>query len=144
SAIIREEPESVARVNPRAPAPYRWIVDRCLAKDPDDRYASTRDLARDLKSVREHVSEVTSSAAGGTRVAPMPRRRAVSWWRAAAALAIGLLGGVWMDRRMTKTQLPSFKQLTFRRGDIRSARFSPDGQTILFTAAWDGSPVEIY
>jgi Tol biopolymer transport system component len=145
SAIIREEPEPVARVNPRAPAPYRWIVDRCLAKDPEDRYASTRDLARDLKSVREHVSEVTSSASGSTAVSAAPaKRRTIAWWIAAAALALGLAGGLLLDRRMSKTQPPSFKQLTFRRGDIRSARFSPDGQTILFTAAWDGSPVEIY
>jgi serine/threonine protein kinase len=56
SAIIRDEPEPVARVNPRAPAPLRWIVERCLAKDPEERYASTRDLARDLRSIRDHLS----------------------------------------------------------------------------------------
>src|SRR5215471_2701059 len=61
SAIIREEPEPVARVNPRAPAPLRWIVERCLAKDPDERYASTRDLARDLRSIRDHLSEASVS-----------------------------------------------------------------------------------
>ena len=37
-----------AASNPEAPAPLRWIVERCLAKDPEERYASTRDLARDL------------------------------------------------------------------------------------------------
>src|SRR6266508_3872720 len=74
TAIIKEEPEPVERVNPRAPAPFRWIVERCLAKDPDERYASTRDLARDLKSVREHISEV--SVSGATAPVEAPRSRA--------------------------------------------------------------------
>jgi serine/threonine protein kinase/WD40 repeat protein len=144
SAIIRDEPEAVARVNPRAPAPYRWIVERCLAKDPEDRYASTRDLARDLKSVREHVSEVTSSASGATAVSPASRRRTVAWWLAAAALVLGLAGGVVLDRRISKTTPPSFQQLTFRRGTIGSARFAPDGQTIMYSASWDGKPMEVF
>src|SRR5712692_10608216 len=54
TAIIREEPE---RLDPSVPAPLRWLIERCLAKDPDARYASTKDLARDLKSVRDHLSE---------------------------------------------------------------------------------------
>ncbi len=144
SAIIREEPDPVARVNPRAPAPYRWIVDRCLAKDPEDRYASTRDLARDLKSVREHVSEVTSTASGATAVSATPRRRTVAWWIAAAAIVLGAAGGVLLDRRMTKTEPPSFTQLTFRRGTLGSARFAPDGQTIMYSASWDGRPMEVF
>jgi serine/threonine protein kinase len=54
-AIIREEPESLGQLAPKAPAPIRWIVERLLAKDPEERYASTKDLARDLKSVRDHL-----------------------------------------------------------------------------------------
>src|SRR5436309_4132181 len=60
-AIIREEPESIARVNARVPAPVRWIIERCLAKDPEERYASTRDLAQDLATVRDHLSETTAA-----------------------------------------------------------------------------------
>jgi serine/threonine protein kinase/Tol biopolymer transport system component len=144
SAIIREEPEPVSRVNPRAPAPYRWIVERCLAKDPEDRYISTRDLARDLKSVREHVSEVTSSASGATPVSAAPRRRVVAWWLAVATLVLGAVGGALLERRMTKTEPPSFTQLTFRRGNLGSARFGPDGQTILYSASWEGKPMEVF
>ncbi len=62
-AIIREEPEPLSQLAPRAPAPVRWIVERLLAKDPDERYASTRDLARDLKSVRDHLTETSVSGA---------------------------------------------------------------------------------
>ena len=41
-------------------------------------------------------------------------------------------------------QPPLYRQLTFRRGSIRSARFAPDGQTILYSAAWQGSPVDVF
>src|SRR5262249_50971153 len=44
TAILNEEPESIATINPQAPAPLRWIVERCHTKDPDGRYVSTRDL----------------------------------------------------------------------------------------------------
>ena len=72
AAIIRDEPEDAARLNPKAPAPLRWIIDRCLEKDPEDRFASTTDLARDLASLREHLSESTSAAEGLTRGARAP------------------------------------------------------------------------
>ena len=44
-AILNSEPEPIAQLNPEVPAPLRWIAERCLAKDPDHRYASTTDLA---------------------------------------------------------------------------------------------------
>ncbi len=66
-AIIREEPEPLSQLAPKAPAPVRWIVERCLAKDPEERYASSKDLARDLKSLRDHLSE--TSASGGLEAA---------------------------------------------------------------------------
>jgi predicted ATPase len=56
-AIIRDDPEPIVAVNARVPAPLGWIVERCLAKDPGERYASTRDLARDLAAVRERLLE---------------------------------------------------------------------------------------
>src|ERR1700730_969280 len=61
TAIIQDEPESIAAANPKIPAPVRWLVHRCLAKEPRSRYASTEDLARDLATIRDHISEATSS-----------------------------------------------------------------------------------
>ena len=58
SASIRDEPTPIEQLNRAVPAPVRWIVERCLAKQPADRYASTRDLARDLASARDHLSEL--------------------------------------------------------------------------------------
>jgi predicted ATPase len=57
AAILRDEPERLGSRMPQAPAPFIWIVERCLAKDPKDRYASTRDLARDLAAVRDRLAD---------------------------------------------------------------------------------------
>jgi predicted ATPase len=59
-AILRDDPEPVALLNPQAPAPLCWAIERCLAKNPADRYASTRELARDLAAIRERLSEAPS------------------------------------------------------------------------------------
>ena len=62
TAIIEDRPESLADLSPSFPAPARWIVERCLEKDPSDRYASTTDLARELHNIRERLPEVAGSA----------------------------------------------------------------------------------
>ncbi|MFZ1007273.1 MAG: protein kinase [Candidatus Sulfotelmatobacter sp.] len=59
AAILRDEPERLGSRMLQAPPPFLWIVERCLAKDPKDRYASTHDLARDLASVRDRLAEAS-------------------------------------------------------------------------------------
>ena len=59
AAIIRDEPEPIGMLNVRLPAPLCWTVERCLAKDPEQRYASTHDLARDLAAVRDRFLEAS-------------------------------------------------------------------------------------
>jgi predicted ATPase len=56
-AILREPVEPIATKNPEAPAPLCWAIERCLAKEPDKRYVSTRDLARELAAIRDRLSE---------------------------------------------------------------------------------------
>src|SRR6202045_2423364 len=56
-AILREAPEPITRQNRDAPAPLCWAIERCLAKEPDKRYVSTRDLARELAAMRDRFSE---------------------------------------------------------------------------------------
>jgi predicted ATPase/serine/threonine protein kinase len=60
AAILRDEPERLGAKTLQAPAPFIWIVERCLAKDPKQRYASTRDLARDLAAVRDRLADVAA------------------------------------------------------------------------------------
>ena len=76
AAIIEDQPESLATRAPGLPGPLRWVIERCLAKDPTERYASTLDLSRELRGLREHIGEVggsASSPAGPPR--PVTRRR---------------------------------------------------------------------
>ena len=79
SAILESEPTPLQELNPTFPATARWIVERCLAKRPENRYASTGDLAHDLRDVRDHFSEVTTgmrtSAIRKWVASPRVRRR---------------------------------------------------------------------
>jgi serine/threonine protein kinase/tetratricopeptide (TPR) repeat protein len=93
SAILRDEPEPLATVAPEAPEGLRWIVERCLAKEPEERYASTRDLARDLANLRDRSSQTTTSGAPGTppSAEALPSRSRFPASRALAALALAAL-----------------------------------------------------
>jgi eukaryotic-like serine/threonine-protein kinase len=94
SAILDAEPTPLDEVSPAFPATARWVVERCLAKSPADRYASTLDLARELRTIREHFTEATSGtkAVQAEAVArpPRPRLRAVR----VVVATLGLLAGV--------------------------------------------------
>jgi predicted ATPase len=57
-AIVQEEPKPINLLNPEVPAPLCWVVERCLAKDPENRYFSTRDLVRDLTAIRDRLSDL--------------------------------------------------------------------------------------
>jgi len=144
TAIIREEPPSLAELAPRTPLPVRWIVDRCLAKEPRERYASTEDLARELANVLHHLSEVRAAA---DTIAGRPAALERRWRLAAIAVAVcaaaGLVAG-WALLRRGAALPPEVHQLTFRHGRIRSARFAPDGRTAVYAASWEGQPSEAY
>ncbi len=147
TAIIREDTEPVAQLNASVPAPFRWIVERCLQKDPEERYASTRDLARDVRAVREHLSEahVSGVVSGATAAAAArPKRRWLSAVLVAAGLAAAFAAGAAVGRRFARTTPPSFQQITFGSGTIQAARFAPDGQTIVYSASWDGNPRKLF
>jgi hypothetical protein len=146
AAIIREEPESLATASPKIPAPIRWVIERCLAKNPGERYASTEDLARDLRGAEAHFSELASGASGPTVSArPASRVRAMTIALVLAAAALGALGA-WVAARRSSNPaaVPTFRRITFHRGNILHARFAPDGQTVLYGASREGSPTEIY
>jgi dipeptidyl aminopeptidase/acylaminoacyl peptidase len=146
SAILREEPEPVGSASPKTPAPLRWIIDRCLAKEPRERYASTEDLARDLAMLRDHLAEAAISVEMPS-APPAPRSRILPILAVPAFLAVlaaGLLAGNFLWRRSAAPSPPSFHRLTFRLGTVSVARFAPDGQTILYGAAWEGRAPEIF
>ena len=142
TAIIREDPEPLDSASPRTPAPLRWIIERCLEKSPDDRYASTKDLARDLKQLAHHLSD--SSA---IQAAPPPARTKSRWPLVAALvtmLALSVAGGYLLWHGGEAPAQPTFSRLTFNRGLIANARFTPEGQAVAFSAAWDGQPLRTF
>src|SRR5277367_1698299 len=56
-AILREQAEPIGVQNPEAPAPLCWAIERCLEKEPEKRYSSTRDLALELAAIRDRLAE---------------------------------------------------------------------------------------
>ena len=143
AAIIQDEPEAVAVLNPKVPAPLRWIIDRCLAKEARARYASTEDVARDLAGLRDHLSEASFSGEA-VAITPAPSRQRIIYALAIAAV-IALSAGVFTLGRLTgEKPTPTFQRLTFRRGAVGGAKFAPDGHTVLYKAIWEGNPIEVF
>ena len=78
-SIIEDSPEPLTTRNPGLPPPLRWVIERCLAKDPAERYASTLDLARELRGLREHLAEVGGSGSSpGATTTPIGRDERVA------------------------------------------------------------------
>jgi serine/threonine protein kinase len=143
TAIIREDPRPIASLAPGSPASLRWIVERCLSKEPKERYASTEDLAKDLQSLQIHLSEL-STPSGGVAATPAPRRRAgLAKALSAFLILFGVLaGGLLLGRRLSKSSPPFYHQVSYKSGSLASARFAPDGRTILYSAAWGSDPMQ--
>jgi hypothetical protein len=91
---------------------------------------------------QESSSKVAAATDALTKQQPVKRQFSPAL--VVAGIAAGLLAGVFAGKAIYKSkpvEPPTYRQLTFRRGSIRSARFAPDGQTILYSAAWQGNPV---
>ena len=140
AAIVREEPASLGSVRPDVPAPLRWLVERCLSKEPRARYASTEDLAHDLATLRDRLSEAAAPAAPAS---PPSRRGAmVAGWALRSAPSRRLLLSVVRGREgppasagidATITQLTNY-------GDREdSGTISPDGRQFAFVSGKGGS-----
>ena len=148
SAIIETEPEPLTASAPRVPTSLVRVIERCLAKDPEDRYGSTKDLARDLAAIRDEPSGTSISGVARPTARRTRLRRAAF---AAAALALAgltafafLAGRRDQARRDRESPAPRRTTLTSRRGFLTGARFAPDGQTIVYSASWDGKPSEVF
>ena len=142
TAIIREEPPPLVSAAPDSPIPLRWIAERCLAKDREERYAATKDLARDLARLRDGMSD--GSLSGVAVAAPVGKKASrLPLVLAAAGLAVGAAVAAFALRN-AHTGPPTYRPLTFHRGALGGARFAQDGKTILYAAAWEGKPAQIY
>jgi Tol biopolymer transport system component len=143
TAILSKEPPDLSTSNQDIHPGLERIVRHCLEKNPEERFESARDLAFDLES----LSNLSAPAGAVTAPFAAAKRRRVWPLVAGAVLGTALAVGVpayLAGRRAGEQPPPSFRQLTFRRGEILSAHFAPDGTTVVYSAAWDGKPVEIF
>jgi hypothetical protein len=141
SAILNEEPEPLASANPQSPAPLNWIVERCLAKEPEGRYVSSKDLARDLAMVRDHLSQTSNVI---TAVSARRSGRVAGLLAVATALSIGFAVYVWVSSNARNAREVTFRRMTFGRGVVAQAQFAPDGRTVVYDALWEGRPRELF
>jgi eukaryotic-like serine/threonine-protein kinase len=147
--ILEHQPPKVASLNPRVPARLGEIIDKTLEKDRDLRCQTAAELRGDLKRLKRDTESgrvATVSAPQSATAASKPASKKSA--RILPALGVLLLAAGFVLGRFTARTAPLippiYHQLTFRHGGIRVARFSPDGKTMIYSAAWEELPMEIY
>ena len=141
AAIVRDEPEPLQG---KIPAPLKWLVDRCLEKDPTQRYDSSRDLYQQLRTLRDHFSEAFTTAAVRRLCRPRLRCRAQAGakWRGfgmgvtvgLVALAAVLAGAFAWWLHPAGVQLSNYRYTPFR---SECVELLPYGR---LTARWQRTP----
>ncbi len=134
SAILKEDPPELSETNRNVSPALERILQHCLEKNPEQRFHSARDVAFDLDS----VSNQSGTASRLRAVADTKK----SYWKPAAGalmVLLALAGTYYAARNNAPALAPHFHQLTFQRGSIYGAKFAPDGQSILYSAAWNGA-----
>jgi Tol biopolymer transport system component len=135
AAVLTREPDWSA-IPPTVPPRVRELMERCLRKDP-------RDRLRDIGDARIELTESARSGPAPALRVSAPRFRFLPLLAAIAVVA-ALAGGTWFGRRSAHTEPPSFRPLTFGRGAVHSARLAPDGQTVVYGAAYEGRPLALF
>ena len=140
SAIITDEPAAICTINPRMPAPFMWVVERCLAKPPHGRYASTLDLARDLHTIRDRLAEATAVNVTAADTGHSRRRAAAAFVAvavgsaAAALLAFAALADPPTIDLSAARLTPLAGELMLETGPV----WSPDGKQVAYVGEVNG------
>jgi eukaryotic-like serine/threonine-protein kinase len=132
-AILTKDPD----LGPIELPALQRIVAHCLEKTPEQRFQSASDIVFALDAVTQQGSGPIAATA-----TPQPRRSWVPWAAAAGVLALACAALAWLYVR-PKPDL-QFRRLTFRRGEIHTARFTPDGNGVVYSATWEDEPSEIF
>jgi eukaryotic-like serine/threonine-protein kinase len=137
TAVLREQPSEESLQQGGVPLSCQQILQHCLEKEPEDRFQSARDLAFAL--------ETLSDASGARR--PIRAPSATRWKLLVAAVAGALIAAAalvfWNPWRQPTTS-PSYQRLTFDQGTVYSARFTPNFRAIVYGAAWEGRPLQLF
>jgi serine/threonine protein kinase len=158
-AILNRAPVPPTRINAELPPKLEEIISKAMEKDREMRCQTAGEMRADLKRLKRSldssrtstVGEAAGSSASAvsavTQIAVTKSKSRPFGALLAVCTVVALAAGIYVGKLLfTKAALPPpvYRQLTFRRGSIRSARFAPDGQTILYSAAWQGSPVDVF
>ncbi len=153
-AILNKIPAPPIESNPELPPQMETILNKALEKDRELRCQSAAELRADLKRLKRDTDTKRPSLApvalrtreeGQPEAAPGPRRRGrIAAWGAAGLLilAAAFTGGYLAERRPIPPPA-TYRQITFRRGTVRMARFASDGQSVVYSATWEGGPLEV-
>jgi Tol biopolymer transport system component/predicted Ser/Thr protein kinase len=164
NSILNKVPTSPVRLNPELPIELERIVNKALEKDRELRYQSSADIRADLKRLQRdwHPSSqglaaaapvpstaTTPSAATETstpdaRVDTKRSRGPILAGAVMLALAAVGLAGFLLGERSTTRPVPTFRELSFRRGALVAARFAPDPRSAVYSAAWEGNPEAVF
>jgi serine/threonine protein kinase len=127
SAILEKEPEPINRVKPLAPATLDHTISRCLAKDPEQRWQTARDLALELRWVFENPSQIPGapplSSISFPKVLP---------WVLTALLAAALLAALFL-----RNPKPAAEAMFFPAplsSPARDVAIAPNGRTVAIVA----------
>jgi len=146
ASVLQKDPVPLSEAAEGIPREVDRIISRCLRKEPQRRWQSMADLKVALEDALAEIeapARVVETAA--KEAAPQPSRRrplGVGLWITAAVVA--LAAGIYVGSQYFKTSQPAFERLTYRRGNVSGARFSPDGQTVFFSAQWATDPTTIF
>jgi eukaryotic-like serine/threonine-protein kinase len=143
ASVLHSEPVPLSQVGQPIPRDVERIISRCLRKDPQRRWQSMADIKVALEDVLDELESGKLALADAAAAIAPPRRsvRDLLW---PAVVLLALLAGAYAGWSLFKPVKPTFQRLTYRRGDISSAKFSPDGQTVVFGAQWANEPTNIF
>jgi len=138
TAILKDTPPDLMESGLNISPAFDRLVHRCLEKQPAQRFQSASDVAFSIDTISG-----TSTALPQTALRP-----ASKWKRMAlitAALLLAALGaGYALKMYVTPAHFAKYAQITFRRGHVQNARFGADGETMVYSAEWDGNPDEVF